>query len=606
MDNTRMGFLNVVICGSLALVAAHDVAAFELVRSGGGAATVVLPERSCPALEYAAEELVAHVRKMTGVTMPVARDADKVKGRAVLLGLTRQSDAVVPGAAAATAALGTDGWRLVAKGNRLCVLGSSERGVLYGVYELLERFGGCGWYSAWHTVVPRRESFAVPADLDVAETPAIGIRDENWHGPLADPAFAARLRLNARTYSKEPADAKYGGAPHRFGGGLKSAHTHRLLLPSGVYFKAHPEYFAEVNGRRTDKFGQLCLTNPDVLAIVTSNVIAAIRSDPGAKYFGVSQNDFEGYCRCARCRAVNDEEDSPAGTNIRFVNAVAEAVEREYPDKVIETLAYLYTRKPPKTRARKNVMICLCSIACDFAKPLVAPNKYVHNARFVADMRAWQKKCDMLYVWDYVTSFGNYMAIFANENVLKPNIQFFRDHGAAGVFEQGCAPGLADLSDLKCWLIAKFLWNPEASYEGLVRQFTDGHYGAAAPFLREYLERRKSLAGYGTWRPWENVETARVSGAFLEDASELFRRALEAVKDDPERRRAVREAEMPIDYMRLMRAGLHDQATQENRELAVRFLADAERFGPVRYSERKEHEDKLFVLRRLADGLGMP
>ena len=70
-----------------------------------------------------------------------------------------------------------------------------------------------------------------------------------------------------------------------------------------------------------------------------------------AKYFGFSQNDFEGYCTCARCKAVNDEEGSTAGTNIRFVNAVAEAVEREYPDKVIETLAYLYTRGSSRTCA---------------------------------------------------------------------------------------------------------------------------------------------------------------------------------------------------------------------------------------------------------------
>ena len=42
---------------------------------------------------------------------------------------------------------------------------------------------------------------------------------------------------------------------------------------------------------------------------------------------------------------------------------VADEVAKRYPDKVVETLAYQYTRKPPKhTRVRPNVMPCLCSI----------------------------------------------------------------------------------------------------------------------------------------------------------------------------------------------------------------------------------------------------
>ena len=586
-----LGFSKATACAWLILAAVPaiaDDADFALVRPRERPATVVMPAKASPSVEYAAEELVSHVRKMTGVTMPIVRGTEEATGRMVLLGLEEPS-----------AAQGEDGWRLVVRGDRLSVIGSAERGVLYGVYELLERFGGCGWYAAWHTVVPRRETFAVPADLDVSEHPAFAVREPYWYEPKTDPAFAARLRVNARSYT-EPCAAKFGGAPHRFCGELPSAHTHRRLLPAAAYFKAHPEYFAEVKGERTDRHGQLCLTNPDVLAIVTSNVLAAIRRDPTAKYFGVSQNDFEGYCTCARCKAVNDEEESTAGTNIRFVNAVAEAVEREYPDKVIETLAYLYTRKPPKTRARRNVLVCLCSIACDFAKPLVAPNDYEHNARFVADMCAWREKCDQMYVWDYVTSFENYLAIFANESVLQPNVRFFRDHGAVGLFAQGDTQGrLADMAEFKCWLLAKLMWNPEASYEGLVRQFTDGHYGRAAPYLREYLERRKSLAAYGTWRPWEDVETARISNEFLEQASELFAAAHRAVRDDPACSRAVRQAELSVDYMRLMRAGLHDRLTP-NRELAKRFLEDVEEYGPVRYSEREEDEARRAVLRRFA------
>ena len=73
--------------------------------------------------------------------------------------------------------------------------------------------------------------------------------------------------------------------------------------------------------------GQLCLTNPDVLKLVTSNVLSRIRSDPGQLCYGVSQNDNCNYCECEKCSAVDAEEESTAGTMVRFVNAIAEAVE---------------------------------------------------------------------------------------------------------------------------------------------------------------------------------------------------------------------------------------------------------------------------------------
>ena len=46
---------------------------------------------------------------------------------------------------------------------------------------------------------------------------------------------------------------------------------------------------------------------------------------------------------------------------------VAEAIEKDSPNVRIDTLAYQYTRKPPRTiRPRANVIIRLCSIECCF------------------------------------------------------------------------------------------------------------------------------------------------------------------------------------------------------------------------------------------------
>lgn len=80
-----------------------------------------------------------------------------------------------------------------------------RRGVLYGVYELLEKFGGCRWYASWHTVVPKREAFSVPGDLNDAQKPAFPHREPHWtiQFPMTEVTFepgrryVLRMRLRA-------------------------------------------------------------------------------------------------------------------------------------------------------------------------------------------------------------------------------------------------------------------------------------------------------------------------------------------------------------------------------------------------------------------------
>jgi len=62
----------------------------------------------------------------------------------------------------------------------------------------------------------------------------------------------------------------------------------------------------------------------------------------------VSQNDNSAYCHCEACEAVNTREGTPMGSHLALVNAVAEQVEKAFPNVKVGTLAYWYTRKAPK------------------------------------------------------------------------------------------------------------------------------------------------------------------------------------------------------------------------------------------------------------------
>ncbi len=283
-------------------------------------------------------------------------------------------------------------------------------------------------------------------------------------------------------------------------------------LPPGDLFDTHPEYFSLIEGQRATDRAQLCLTNPEVARLLTARLMAGIRSDPGARLFSVSQNDWHGYCTCGQCAAVDEREGSPSGTMIEFVNRVAEPVGREFPHVWIETLAYQYTRHPPRTvRPLPNVVPRLCTIECDFSVPL-AQSVYPQNRTFADDIKGWSAVTDKLYVWDYTTNFGHYLGPHPNFPCLQDNVRLFRDSRVVGLFEQGAyqAPH-AEFAELRAWILAKLLWNPDVDLAPLYDDFFAGYYGAAAAPVRTYNVRMGAMPVlYAQLQRWPRLNVTHV------------------------------------------------------------------------------------------------
>lgn len=525
-------------------------------RAANEAAAIVIRAQATACERYAAEELRDHLAKVTGVTPAIVDDSGALPTKSIILGPTSHTAKVLGDKGdmgKSLRSLGDDGFRLVARPPHLVVLASEKRGVLYGVYEILEKYAGCRWYASWHSVIPMREKVVVEETLDRSETPAFAMRVPRWFDLSRHPEFSARLRVDG---AGSGADGRFGRDRYTFGNGLGNSHTFQNLIPPGEFFGTHPEYFSLVQGKRIADQAQLCLTNPDVLRIVTERVLERIRKDPGKCFYGVSQNDCYNFCECERCKAIDDEEESHAGTMVRFINAVAEAVEKEFPDVLIETLAYQYTRKPPKkTRLRPNVVPCLCSIECDFAFPIPV-SKYKQNISFLNDIVGWSSQTDNLYIWDYVTNFNNYPMPFADVLTLQDNLRFFKANGAQHIFEQGANLGQhGDFAELKAWLLAKWMWNPELPLEDLLNDFLPGYYGAGAPYVRKYfdeLHRHQqdySRSGEHPLRIGDSPENPALSDAFLMRALKLWEKALEATKNDAATYHNVKMGAFSVKYM---------------------------------------------------------
>ncbi len=515
-------------------------AAMTLARRGQAEARIVVAPGASETELFAARELALFLHIVTGAAFPVVEDAGQPGGR-MLVGLTAAS-AAVPDIAGP--GLAPEEIVVRSVGDDLVFAGGSPRGTLYAVYTFLEDVIGCRWWTDTASRMPWKPSLSIPP-ISLRYKPPLEYREPYWYVAF-DPVWSARNKANG---------ARAGGDDLRGGRQVYEGFVHTLysLVPPEKYFAAHPEWFSEIDGKRTFENAQLCLTNEDMRKELVKNLKERLRANPAATIASVSQNDCFGNCTCPKCRAVDEEEGGPAGSLLRFVNAVAADIEPEFPGVAIDTLAYQYTRRPPRlVRPRPNVIVRLCSIECSFGRPLDDPR----NKAFFDDLDGWSKIAGRLYVWDYTTDFSHYVQPHPNYGVLAPNIRLFVDRNVKGVFEQGAYQSWgSEMAELRAWVLAKLLWNPSLHEDRLREEFLAGYYGPAAGPIKKYLkglENALAKAGdaLGCYSPAEakflSLDTLARSWKILGSAAKkAFRSA--------EYRRRVKRASLPVAYVVLTR-----------------------------------------------------
>lgn len=448
-----------------------------LAQQGTPTYTIQPPEAASAVEEFAAEELRNTLYQMIGSTARLRRFESPDN---VLINLNNPDLALHDGIDLAQLHLGPEAFHLETRPGRLHLLAGGGRGVLYGVYDLLETLG-CRWFTPEISHIPRRSTLILPA-LKKTGVPAFENRDTfNWE--CRDPLWWVRNRMNGW----------YTPVPEYMGGHIDYCgfvHTFYSLLPPEQYFTSHPEYYSLVAGQRRRDTAQLCLTNPDVLRLVTEAVIERMRTHPRATIFSVSQNDCQGYCECAACQAVAAEEGSQSGPLLRFVNAIAEVTSKIYPDKLIDTLAYQYSLDAPRqVTPHPNVRVRLCSINCCQGHEYGTCD-HPESRRFLRALDEWGGRTRQLYIWHYATDFTHYPLPMPDLDELHDNINLYHRYGVHGVFIQGMGEpgGGAESMALRGYVVSKLLWKPDQLVWPLVDEFLTAYYGRAAGLVRRYLD----------------------------------------------------------------------------------------------------------------------
>ncbi len=504
-----------------------------LVRDGIGQGSIAVPSNPTPQEQKAAADLQEWIAEITGARLAISTGAT---GKAAVQISTDQS---MPNEAYAIA---------VSKG-KLLLAGGRTRGVVNAVYALLEEDLGCRFYANDSIRLPKTNTLVVNA-VPREYAPRLKLRDP-FYASAFDAVWSLRNRSNAP-------DAP---VPDEHGGHMDYAnmfvHTAAQMTPADKYYKKHPEYFAmKADGARTT--AQLCATHPEVAAIAIDYIRGVLRGRPHTEIVSVSKNDNTEVCHCERCKKLRQEEGSDMAVQLVLVNKVAEALEQDFPELIIDTLAYLETIGVPKTvRPRKNVAIRLCNDSVGSWIHPFTPAAQCEVAKLAVN---WAGAHHRIYVWDYNVNFSHYLAPMPNIGVMASNIRFWVSNNAEGVMLQGGYQGPAERDQLKSWVTAKLLWDPGLDEKALTRDFILGHYGRAAEPILAYehlldglparFSAEMASPSHGIRYP---MDSPFFTKDFISGAEKLFAGARLLADGDEALVRRVDRARLPILYVQCAR-----------------------------------------------------
>ncbi len=553
-----------------------------LASNKSSAYKIVIPAEPTALEQKTATVLQKYISQATGAQLPVVRESAATGNTVIYVGHTEKGDRVHP------AKLPAEGYLLKTDDKSLIIMGGSGKGLIYGAYALLEKYAGCRKMSEAPVALKPISQLKIPA-LNEEVKPQFEYR-ETYYPAANDGEFLEWNRL-------QKFEDLWG--PHTWG------HTYDKLVPAKTYFKEHPEYYAFVKGKRQPS--QLCLSDDAVYKIVVAELKKRMAASPDALYWSVSPNDDIGYCECEKCKAVDNEQGSPAGSLIKFVNKVA----ANFPGLKITTLAYGYTHKAPKNlKPAANVYIFLSDIDAFRDKPLADEGS---ASAFRTDLKAWGALTPNIFVWDYTTQFTNYLAPFPNLHTLQANMKYLKSNGVKGIFSQGSGETYSEFAELRGYLTARLLVDADADVKQLTTDFLNEYYGAkAGKAIGEYiiLLQEKMITSHRKLDIYGNPVNEWASYLSPENIdlySNILDRAEAAAEENKTYQERVMRVRLPLEYVVLQQARFYGiekfgvftkdnagkwQVKAKLPEKVKRFVANCKKAGVTELSEGGVNPDQ--------------
>lgn len=328
--------------------------------------------------------------------------------------------------------------------------------------------------------------FLSPGETEYVPTPTISVPDN--------------LNLVRRPFGRK-FHLRHEGQMYGIANGLEVmpkvfthyGHYHGLAIPSKTYADAHPEYFIYADGKRANKSGQYCFSNPETREMIYRKILDDC--DKGYDIVEVGQNDAYRPCECEKCRVLYDmipttqPEDGIAyrvdpawGEKLWIMHRdMALRLQKDRPGKKIMVSAYAVAKNPPKTIKK------------------FPDNMMVQLMRPIDRLKDWPEAVDVpagygayLYTWGNFHQTG-YTPI-RSARYIENLVNHLVEHDVKLIQINGW-PVSYGIEGINIYAFNRFMNDPESkTINELNQEYVDAAYGkAAAPMARFYRKLHQRL-----------------------------------------------------------------------------------------------------------------
>ncbi len=520
-----------------------------ITENGVAASHIVVAEGADELLTYAAEELAAHIKLVSGGEVPVTRTAVE-NSLPIVIGTPDSVPELETLFADDLAWLrdlgdgdkvrwGDDGFAIRQRDGKLYIFGATARGALNGVYDFIEDNLGVIWTRADEsigTIYDEMPTIAI-TKTDYREKSPFELRGWSMGNLSETNTLLSRNKLNtvmAGPWDSEGIDAMSSIGIEPF---VSSHNVTWWLTNSPSYDPENSAaYFATPKDGDYPE-GEVKLVNvwSDLTAqCVADHVLAYLDQYKEAydlEYLGINMEDFANTIKFTEMDQPYEyapgEFIQPNALNyfstvwFSFMNKIADAVAEKYPDMKITSYAYgpysgsVYwtTIKAPACDLADNLYATFCPVEEDLCAPLGESQDDFAN-RCAQDILDWMDKTSHVQVYNY---YGCCVMLPFYERPIwdriQSDLQLYAANGLNGLVPEGApdadigiyeadwywrknpselrAPylrmsNLWTMNDMTFWLYSKLAWNPDEDVDALVEYYCDKVYDAASDEMQEY------------------------------------------------------------------------------------------------------------------------
>jgi hypothetical protein len=553
----------------------------QIVGNGKSDYSIVIRQDASAVESFAASELQKYIELISGARLPIET--------------TASSPAIIIGRDPASSGdlnidwndLGYDGFVIHSGNPDIILAGRKEASTLYAVYALLEKFG-CRWYAPNFEFYNRWGGEYVPESLNLTlNGSSIEIPDYKYRKKYVEEGVShtpetmkkmidwmAKNRMNVFVHP-----TNYEGENKTVWDNVREeiipelnkrdmlievgGHGYPNYLPPDVYFDKHPEWFGLYEGERTKEHRVVFNTaNKSALEELTVNVVKFLDDHPEIDIFDFWPPDGARWSNDPNSLAQGNPEDRQA----IVLNYVSKEVRKQFPDLIIEFIAYADYIYPPRQHeiSGGNILMDYCPIRRSYDHPLWDMRSEPNELYYYALME-WLKQESFTGEISYYSYYRKYawrslpMVI---PRLIKMEMEYYRDLGLVGM---GSYSEPADwfTYELNHYIIAQASWNVDFDISAVLDEYCRLRFGDAAGEMKGYFQLIEKTVPKGNRIRYTDVpepDDMEVYLSNLDECKELLGKAKELTKDDDRIQDLLGKLSLSLEYtlldMQIRKAGL--------------------------------------------------